>query len=202
MKKVLLIGMVGCLYASHSFAQYVEDYARDFKPFRVGVGIGYAVPGAEQGGVLGYIEPAYRATDHVAVALRVEAAFLVRGLKSINADETPVDKSPVVSYTFNSHYYLNNENVRPFIGAGVGLFHTAAATFNIPANGPDADNVEAETRFGFYPQVGIDAGHLNFTLEYNVVPPTDVPGGGEVKNSYLGIRAGVSVGGGRKSVRR
>jgi hypothetical protein len=40
-------------------------------------------------------------------------------------------------------------------------------------------------------------GHFNLIFEYNVIPPTDFPGGGEVKNEYLAIKAGLSLGGGR-----
>jgi hypothetical protein len=69
--------------------------------------------------------------------------------------------------------------------------------FNTAGSSPEAEDIGAETRFGFYPRIGIDAGHFNLILDYNVVPPTDVPGGGEVKNSYLGIRVGVSIGGGK-----
>jgi hypothetical protein len=88
--------------------------------------------------------------------------------------------------------------VRPFIGAGFGLFSLAAVKFNTasPNNSVDANEVGAETRFGFYPRIGIDAGHFNFSIDYNIVPKTDVPNIGEVDNNYLGIRAGVSIGGG------
>ena len=69
--------------------------------------------------------------------------------------------------------------------------------FNTAAGAPGADEVGAETRFGFYPRIGINAGHFTLSLDYNVVPPTDVPDGGEVKNNFLGIRVGASIGGGR-----
>jgi len=181
-------------------AQYDQDYARQFKPFKVGAGIGYAVPGAGEGaggGFLMYLEPAYRATDQVVVALRLEGAFMVRGIKGVNNRDVSGDASTVGSYTLNSVYYFNNEEVRPFIGAGVGLFSLTAVKFNTAARDPGLDDVGAETRFGFYPRLGVDIGHFNLIVDYNIVPPTDVPGGGEVKNNYLGIRVGGSFGGGK-----
>lgn len=203
MKKSVLVALatIGAVTLSH--AQYDQDYAREFKPFRVGIGIGYAVPGAGEGaggGFLGYLEPAYRATDQVLVGLRLEGAFLARGLEGVNQSDVEGDASSVASYTLNSQYYFNNENVRPFVGAGIGLFSLAAVEFNTAANDPSADEVGAETRFGFYPRIGVDAGHFTLTLDYNFVPPTDIPGGGEVKNNYLGIRAGISIGGGKEGL--
>ena len=200
MKKFVLVALITCGALSHAFSQYDQDYTREFRPFKVGVGIGYAVPGAGEGaggGFLAYLEPAYRATDQVLVGLRLEGAFTARGVEGVNNRDVAGDASSVVSYTLNSQYYFNDENVRPFIGAGVGLFSMAATEFNTAGTDPNADEVGAETRFGFYPRIGVDAGHFTLTLDYNFVPPTDIPGGGEVKNNYLGIRAGLSIGGGR-----
>lgn len=202
MKKSVLVVFVTFVAASVAHAQYTRDldYAREFKPFKVGVGIGYAVPGAGEGaggGFIGYLEPAYRATDEVQVGLRLEGVALVRGVEGVNNRDVSGDASSIASYSLNTQYYFNNENVRPFIGAGVGLFSLAAVEFNTATNDPDADEVGAETRFGFYPRIGVDAGHFTLSLDYNFVPPTDVPTGGEIQNNYLGIRAGVNIGGGR-----
>jgi hypothetical protein len=200
MKKSFLFSIVALFALSKSYSQYDQDYAREFKEFKVGIGIGYAVPGAGEGaggGFLMYVEPAYRATDQVLVGLRLEGAFMVRGIEGVTNRDITGDASSVASFTLNGQYYFNNNEVRPFIGAGVGLFSLAGVKFNTAASDPGADDVGVETRFGFYPRLGLDVGHFNLVLDYNIVPPTDVPGGGEVKNTYLGIRAGFSIGGGK-----
>ena len=200
MKRSLVIALSVLLLGSESYGQYNEEYARIYKPFKVGIGIGYAQPGAGEGaggGFLMYIEPAYRATDQVSVGLRLEGDFIVRGVKGVTSRDVTGDASSIASYTLNSQYYFNNHDVRPFIGAGIGLFSMTAVKFNTAANDPGLDDVGAETRFGFYPRIGVDIGHFNLSLDYNVIPTTDVPGGGEVKNSFLGIKAGFSAGGGR-----
>ena len=51
MKKTVLVALIACGTLSQGFAQYDQDYAREFKPFKVGIGIGYAVPGAGDGAV-------------------------------------------------------------------------------------------------------------------------------------------------------
>jgi hypothetical protein len=203
MKNILLISFLMIV----SLAGYSQDDSmREFKSFKVGLGIGYAVPGKGDGaggGALLYLEPAYRACDEVSIGLRLESAIIVRGVQGVNNNDVAGDASSNMSYTLNGQYYFNNNNVRPFIGAGAGLFSLAAVRFNTASNNdPDANDVGAQTSFGFYPRIGIDAGHFNLTLDYNIIPPSAGPGGGEVKNNYLGIRAGFSLGGGRKIVNR
>jgi hypothetical protein len=180
--------------------------SQGFKPFKVGVGLGYAVPGAGEGaggGALMYLEPGYRVSDLVLVGLRLESAIIARGIKGTANNNVTGDASSNVSYTVNGQYYFNDHYVRPFVGLGFGLFSLASVKFNTAVN-PESEDVRAETRFGLYPRLGLDVGHFNLTLDYNIVPKTDVPGGGEVKNSYLGIRAGFSIGGGvgKKEVNR
>lgn len=175
--------------------------AQEFKPFKVGIGLGFAIPGTGEGaggGALMYLEPAYRASDVVLVGLRLESAIITRGIKGVGQDDISGDASTNVSYTLNAQYYFNDHYVRPFVGAGFGLFSLASVEFNTASNNNsiNANEIGAETRFGFYPRAGLDVGHFNLTLDYNIVPSTDIPGGGEVKNNYLGIRAGFSIGGG------
>lgn len=204
MKKVWCIFLSTIFVSSIAYAQdsgQEYSYTREFKPFKVGLGLGYAVPGKGDGaggGALLYLEPAYRASDEISIGLRLESALIVRGVQGVSNNDVKGDASSNASYTLNGQYYFSNEKVRPFIGAGVGLFSLAAVEFNTASSSDvEADEVGAETVFGFYPRIGIDAGHFNLSIDYNIIPPTDVPGGGEVRNNYLGIRAGFSIGGGR-----
>lgn len=200
MKYPFILALFSVAAVSDAAAQYDRDLSRIFKPFRVGLGIGYAVPAAGEGaggGFLMYAEPGYRPTDQVLVGLRLEGAFIVRGIEGVSNKDISGDASSIASYSLNAQYYFNNEQVRPFVGAGFGLFSLTAVKFNTAGNTPGADEVGAETRFGFYPRLGVDVGHFTLTLDYNIVPPTDVPDGGEVKNNFLGIRVGAAIGGGR-----
>ena len=180
-----------------------EVNGRQFKPFKVGLGLGYAVPtegDGAGGGVLFFVEPAYRASDVFSIGLRLEAAVIVRGVAGVNTNnDIKGDASTIASYTLNGQYYFSNNTVRPFIGIGGGLFSLAAGEFNTAANNNNltANRVDAKTVFGFYPRAGVDAGHFTLSLDYNFLPKSNVPGGGEVINSYLGIRAGLTLGGGK-----
>lgn len=206
MKKLLLASffMVGLMAA----------YAQDYKPVKVGVGLGYASPqgSGSKGGVLFYLDPAYRVSDQLAVGLRMEAALVARGY-SISGTSNSANVSgkiaAVGSYSLNAQYYFSNEAFRPFAGLGVGLFTLAAETVDV-SSGVGGSNVSgsisaAASKFGFYPRVGFDLGHFTMQLEYNIIPSTktDVTVGANTetsttKNGYLGVKAGFFFGGGKK----
>jgi hypothetical protein len=166
-------------------------FAQEFKPFKVGVGAGFAVPIGGNAGGLFYVEPAYRANSMVAIGLRLESAVISRGLSGADNDVNE-DATTNMSYTLNGQYYFSENYIRPFVGAGFGLFSLAAIEYGRGT----VETAGAQTVFGFYPRLGLDVGHFNLTLDYNIIPKTDVDGGGKVKNSYLGIRLGFSIGGG------
>lgn len=201
MKKLLLVVLGVFMFAGASYAQ-------DFKPFKIGLGLGYAIPGGEGagGGILIYGEPMYRVNDAIAVGLRLETALVVKA--DINPDGTMGDNSKVAgigSYTLGGQYYFSNGGFRPLVGAGFGLYSVSTAAINDNTTSLDA-GWEKQSKFGFYPRVGFDAGHFNFMLEYNLIPSseieaTDMNGNAttiDVKNSYFSIKAGVSILGGRR----
>lgn len=199
MKKLLLVILGVVLFAGTSYAQ-------EFKPFKVGLGLGYAMPGGEGAGAgfLVYAEPMYRISDEIAVGLRLETALIARA--TLNADGTwgSPSASGLGSYTLNGQYYFNNSNFRPFVGAGMGLYNVTSVAVDATGNGGNGDvSASREAKFGFYPRVGFDAGHFNMQLEYNLVGGTTVEGmaGGEemkINNSYLAFKIGFSISGGRR----
>lgn len=173
-------------------ATAVGAFAQEFNPFRVGLGLGYASPSGKgaKAGILYYIEPGYRVSDQILANLRIEGAVIARGFAEEQSAE--LDVAALSSYTVNGQYYFNNNNFRPFAGLGLGIYSLAAVS--IEANQSGGDISEAATsKLGFYPRVGFDAGHFQFSLDYNIVPETS-----GVKNSYLGVRLGGFIGGGRR----
>lgn len=206
MKKfLLLIGFIG--------AAFFTANAQDFKPVKVGIGLGYASPGGDgaKGGVLFYLEPAYRVSDQFAVGLRMEIAAMARGVSYSGTSTTAssdLDVSGNGSYTVNGQYYLSNNTFRPFVGAGAGIYTLAAVKATISAGSGTSSTYEASassSKFGFYPRVGFDLGHFTMQIEYNIIPSSksdvvisSTTYTSEAKNSYLGIKAGFFFGGGKK----
>lgn len=125
--KFLVLALVGIIVSSSTMAQSESD----LKPFKVDVSLGYAIPGGTgaKGGVLFAIEPKYAVISNLAVGLRMEAAVIAR-FSGYDA-EGSVNSASVKaagSYLATADYYFSdNYSLRPFAGAGAGIFSLASA---------------------------------------------------------------------------
>jgi len=175
-----------------------------FKPFKVDVSLGYAIPGGTgaKGGVLFALEPKYEVIPNLSVGLRMEAAVMVRGQVDANGNAADVDAKAAGSYLLTGDYYFTQNTVRPFAGAGLGIYSLAAAS----SNSSGTASASAGSKFGEMIRAGVELSHFRVGLEYNFVPSTKyevVTSGGvksdfSSKNGYLGIKAGFCIGGGKK----
>jgi outer membrane protein W len=199
-KKICVLLLFACLAFSATNAQDQE-----FKKFRVGLGGGYAVPGGKgaKGGILLYLEPGYRITDQILVAARFEFAAMLRGYEQdVNTGSASASFSG--SNSLFGQYFLMNENFRPFVGLGVGMFNVS--TISVTAdNSGSADVYEGidETKIGVIPRIGFDFRHFTLSLDFNLVGSSTVKSSNSAnelttKNGYVGIRFGGFFGGGRK----
>ena len=188
MKKVLLSALIlGSAVVSNAQSTV-------FKPFKVDLALGYAMPGGSgaKGGILFAVEPKYAINDNIALGLRMEGAVMARAAVSPNGQEASGDVKASGSYLATGDYYFNTNSFRPFAGVGVGLFKNAAVAFDTGT--AEANEVAASSKFGAAPRVGFEAGHFRMAIEYNVMGKT-----GSINNNYLGIKIGAFIGGGRLS---
>lgn len=181
--------------------------AQEFKPFKFNISVGYAKPSGPgaSGGVLFSVEPKYGVSDRLDVGLRYELAAMARAY-TINGQDADGELKAASSFLLTGTYLLSDNNFRPYVGAGAGLFTTAATGFTISDGQGNTDgDIAAGNKFGGMVRAGFKAGHFNFGLEYNLIPKTTGIIGGmtgsnlryESANSYFGIKLGVDIGGGR-----
>lgn len=197
MKKIALSIL---LLATVIIAKAQEEY--EFKPFKVDVSLGYAIPGGEgaKGGVLFVIEPKYAVIPSLSVGLRWELAVMARGRADATGTNTEVDVKAAGSYLVTGDYYFTSSKARPFAGAGLGIYSLAAASTE-----DEGASVSAGTKFGEMIRAGVELSHFRVGLEYNIVPKTTmeyINSNGiktttSMKNGYIGIKAGFTIGGGR-----
>lgn len=175
-----------------------------FKPFKVDVSLGYAIPGGTgaKGGVLFALEPKYEVIPNLSVGLRIEAAVMARGTVNAEGYTSDVDVKAAGSYLLTGDYYFTETTVRPFAGIGLGIYSLAAASVD-----ENTSAVSAGSKFGQLLRAGVEISHFRLGLEYNLVPKTKVEtidpyteskSSFTTKNSYLGIKVGVCIGGGRR----
>ncbi len=174
-------------------AQDRFEVVHHYKPFEVELNAGYARPqgkGAKVGFLLG-MEPRYNIVDKVAVGLRMEATAMARGYVGVNGT-TPTGNGEAglgLHFTPTVEYYFTNRLVRPFIGGGAGIYNF----LSIEANSDNGGTVQipTSTRFGGFARAGIEIWHLRAAFEYNFVGKTN-----NINNNYLGIKLGITLGGG------
>ena len=174
----------------------------EFKPFKVDVSLGYAIPGGEgaKGGVLFVVEPKYAVIPSVSVGLRIEAAVMARGRVDASGTNSEVDVKAAGSYLATGDYYFTSSTVRPFAGLGLGIYSLAAASTE-----DNGASVSAGSKFGQMVRAGVELSHFRVGLEYNIVPKTTmeyinssgVKTTSSMKNGYIGIKVGFCIGGGK-----
>lgn len=176
--------------------------AQTFKPFKVDLSTGYAIPSGKgaKGGILFVVEPKYAVMDALSVGLRLEGAVMARGYSNLDDENAEVDVKASASYLATADYYFTNNTVRPFAGLGAGIFSLASASGNEDMVGVST----AKSKFGGMLRAGAEIGHFRVGFEYNLVGKTDLKDEnsnvvGEAKNSYIGIKIGAVIGGGRIS---
>ncbi|AQG78609.1 outer membrane beta-barrel protein [Spirosoma montaniterrae] len=177
--------------------------AQEFKPFKVNLSVGIAKPLASgvSGGVLFAVEPKYGISDNLDLGLRAEWALVARGVVS-GGNTVTGDAGAFGSYLLTGTYLFGTNGVRPFLGVGAGLYTIASAgTITIvDGQGPEQVTLTGATKFGGMIRGGIKAGHFVVGVEYNAVPTTSnrlTNATIESKNTYLGIKLGFDIGGGR-----
>ena len=188
---ILLLATVAIANAQH-----------EFKPFKVDVSLGYAIPGGEgaKGGVLFVVEPKYAVIPSVSVGLRIETAIMARGRVDASGTNSEVDVKAAGSYLATGDYYFTSSTVRPFAGLGLGIYSLAAASTE-----DNGASVSAGSKFGQMVRAGVELSHFRVGLEYNIVPKTTmeyinssgVKTTSSMKNGYIGIKVGFCIGGGK-----
>lgn len=175
-----------------SCAATLGCFSQNYKPFKVDLGLGFALPtsGGEgtKGGVAFTVEPHYRLSDQLAVGLRFEGAALAY-VNSLELEDADAEVSILSSYSATGEYYLKDSGFRPFVGAGMGFFRSASVTLDESSigNGPSTV-IPSSSKFGFFPRVGFEAGHFRMACEYNVIKD----------GGYVALKIGAFIGGGRK----
>lgn len=184
-----------CLISTAAIAQ--DENERIFKPFKVDVSLGYALPLGggigSRGGILFAIEPKYALVDQFAVGLRLEGAAMARQV-FVNNSNLEGDVQLNGSYLLTGDYYLSKNGFRPFLGAGAGIYSVAGAYVSAGTQVDEAD-ILTESKFGGMFRAGFEAGHFRLGIEYNLIGKTDF----SLNNNYMGFKLGLCIGGGRRN---
>jgi hypothetical protein len=153
--------------------------------FRMGLDLGWAFASGGGGGIFD-LEPKYNITDHSNVGLRIGIASRVGDIEG----DAKLDANISFLGTYDHYFPIKNSSSAPFLGGGLGLY-ILGGTEN------DTDSSFIGNQFGILIRGGIELGKLRLSLEYNILPKSDLEVGKSVKNSYFGASIGFYVGGGK-----
>lgn len=181
----------------------ITNAQNHFKPFKFDLSTGYAIPGGDgaKGGILFVGEPKYAVMPNVSVGVRFEVAIMARGASDASGNLSEAEVKAAGSYLATGDYYFTSNVVRPFGGIGLGIYSLASAS---ASNSTASAGVGS--KFGEMVRAGVEISHFRVGLEYNIVPSTKVeavdaqsgePYTSTSKNSYIGIKIGAVIGGGR-----
>lgn len=184
-------------------AVVIANAQTHFKPFKFDLSTGYAIPSGDgaKGGILFVGEPKYAVIPNLSVGLRFEVAVMARGMADASGNLSEAEVKAAGSYLATGDYYFMQSTVRPFAGAGLGIYSLASASANNTTAAAGAGS-----KFGEMVRAGVEISHFRLGLEYNIVPSTtteavDAQSGetytSKAKNSYVGIKLGFTIGGGK-----
>src|SRR5437870_5288121 len=107
-----------------------------FKPVKVDFAVGYGMPAGSgsSGGVIIALEPKYSINNNITLGVRLEGAILARASYDPNSGTAKADARFSGSYLATGDYFFNTNSFRPFVGVGVGLYSTAAASETVDNN--------------------------------------------------------------------
>ena len=188
MKNLSLLVVAGCLF----FATMSVNAQTQFKPFRVDLGLGWAVPD-NGGGLVFNIEPKYAVIPQLSIGLKFEADAIVKDLKVDSSYEIAEGTAQgIFSILATADYHLMQRKFRPFVGGGIGVYSIAAG--NVSTTSTVTGDVEAVINFGPMLRAGFDVGHFRLAVAYNFAGNDNLNN----KSDFFSITIGAFIGGGRK----
>ncbi|MBX9781917.1 MAG: hypothetical protein K2X48_01355 [Chitinophagaceae bacterium] len=181
------------LIVSTIVAQGRFEEIQHYKKFKVQADMGYARPTGKgsKAGVLLALEPKINLSDKVSVGLRMEASAVARGLVSINSSAVSGEAGLGLAFVPTVDYYFTNKLVRPFVGAGGGIYNLVGVTASTSGGG--SISIPAVTKLGGMLRAGVEVWHIRAGFHYNLIAKSN-----NVDNNYYGITIGIVFGGGIK----
>jgi len=156
MKKTLSLLFFCTIFSGITLAQYGS-----FRSFRIDFGATYANPSGEEldAGIGFYVNPKFHMNDNLLLGVKYEST----AIGATNDDY--LDVSTIVCYAATIDYYVSSKNIRPFAGIDIGIYELGTVEVKVFEPEP----FELGSKFGIAPKIGLSFGHLDFTLQYNMI---------------------------------
>ena len=167
------------------------------------------------------LEPKLKISKNKVIGLRIGAASNSQSILTIDPNRFFVNNendnsgNTAISFIPTFDYYLNNKNIRPYLGFGIGYYilNTSKEGFFM-TNLFDGQELSINNKIGFLVRSGFDLGKFivwgfdfskfSVGLEFNYIPKTDVELSdgeliGTTENSNIAISIGYTISSEKKS---
>ncbi len=156
---------------------------------------------SENLGLFLHVEPKIKISENAVIGLRFGLILNSQKFEINESSPFNINKehdNAVVSFVPTYDYYLNKNNIRPYVGLGIGYYLVSEIPIANPSQGVSDGNVN--NQIGGLLRTGVELGKIRFEIEYNFIPKADIeiPNNqiiGTVDNSYLGLSIGFTIGG-------
>ncbi len=177
--------------------------------FKMSIAGGYASPlntadnGFAKAGVVYSIEPQFELSKNLEVGFRFEQAFIQRSEALKNDIYYASKAKSILSGALTANYVITTSTgFKPFAGLGAGLYYADASSQIFQSSGNPSVNYPLPTTFVFggLARVGVKYKIINLEAAYNLVSSTSVTNAAtgltlKADNSYLSLKAGITIGG-------
>lgn len=163
---------------------------------------------SENFGLFLNVEPTLKVLQHAYMGVRFGVTLNSQKFEIDNNSQFYIneeDDHAVISFVPTFDYYFNENNFRPYLGLGTGIFVLSDIdAFPIAANPSDDEyKIHVDNQIGILIRGGFELGKLRFGLEYNYIHKADIaiPNSqiiGTVDSSYFGLSIGYTIGGGKR----
>ena len=173
MKQLLFLCLCFCAL-TQIFAQN-----KTYQPFKLDLATGFLIPTGNtfmDSRLVFSVEPKYNVTDQFSLGLRIEVA---PSTNFAGTSDSLCIKN-IFSYVFTGEYLFNNtKNLRPFFGAGAGIFNQTLRGTGYP------ETTTKTGKPGIVTRAGVERKHFRFAVEYNLTFFEQ-----EKKMNYIGLKFG------------
>jgi len=167
------------------------------------------------------LEPKLKLSKNSIIGLRIGAASNSQRVLTIDPNRffvnNEVDNSgnTTISFIPTFDYYLNNKNIRPYLGFGIGYYFLNTSKEGFFMTNPfDGQELSINNKVGFLLRSGFDLGKFiiwgfdfskfSVGLEFNYIPKADVELSdgeliGTIANSNIAVSLGYTINSGKKS---
>jgi len=174
-----------------SQAQGLGKPSRNYKPFKVDVGINLTFPANTDLTVGGgfFVEPRYGINDQLHVGLHLgtniigERQFLFHNTQAVTRAQA------IGNISLTSDYFFTNENVRPYIGLSGGMYRRSDYEIIDESSGTIINNQGTHVNFGLAPRMGLVAGKFRMDATFHFT--------GDNITNFISLGLGIQFGGGR-----